>query len=216
MTDEQLRHFEERGLTRELGFGQSPAVLAVDLINAFTSPELPFGSDLDGVLESTRRMLDAARGAGIPVLFTTVAYDDADLADAGIWAIKVPATSTLRTGTPEVELDSRLGRREDEGVVVKKYASAFFGTDLVSRLNSRRIDTLLLAGCTTSGCVRSTAVDGLQNGFRTMVVRECVGDRIQAAHEQSLADMQAKYADVVSLDRVTGYLSSLGAAAPVS
>jgi nicotinamidase-related amidase len=216
VTGDQLRQFEERGLTRELGFGQSPAVLAVDLINAFTDPELPFGSDLDAVLDSTRVMLDAARAAGIPILFTTVAYDDADLADAGIWAIKVPASRTLRTGTPEVELDGRLGRRDDEGVVVKKYASAFFGTDLVSRLNSRRIDTLLLAGCTTSGCVRATAVDGLQNGFRTMVVRECVGDRIPAAHDQSLADMQAKYADVVSVEQVSGYLSSQGAAAPVS
>jgi nicotinamidase-related amidase len=216
LTDEQLRQLEERGLTRELGFGRSPAVLAVDLINAFTDPELPFGSDLDGVVESTRRVLDAARDAGIPILFTTVAYDDADLADAGVWAIKVPASRTLLTGTPEVELDGRLGRRDDEGIVVKKYASAFFGTDLVSRLNSRRIDTLVLAGCTTSGCVRSTAVDGLQNGFRTMVVGECVGDRNQAAHDQSLADMQAKYADVVSLDRVTRYLSSLSAPAPVA
>ena len=188
-------------------------MLAVDLINAFTDPDLPFGSDLDAVLEATRRTLDAAREVGIPTLFTTVAYDDADLTDAGLWATKVPATTTLRTGTPEVELDRRLGRRDDEGIVVKKYASAFFGTDLVSRLNSRRVDTLLLAGCTTSGCVRATAVDGLQNGFRTMVIRECVGDRIQAAHDQSLADMQAKYADVVSVHEVSDYLSSLGTAA---
>lgn len=216
VSTDQMRHFEERGLTRELGFGQRPALLAVDLINAFTDPELPFGSDLDAVLESTRRALDAAREAGIPILFTTVAYDDADLTDAGLWATKVPASRTLRTGTPEVELDGRLERREDEGIVVKKYASAFFGTDLVSRLNSRRIDTLLLAGCTTSGCVRATAVDGLQNGFRTMVIRECVGDRIPAAHDQSLADMQAKYADVVTVDQVSGYLASLGSAARAS
>jgi nicotinamidase-related amidase len=168
------------------------------------------------VLDATRSTLDAARDAGVPIMFTTVAYDDGDLADAGLWATKVPASATLRTGTAQVELDGRLGRRDGESVVVKKYASAFFGTDLVSRLNARRVDTLLLAGCTTSGCVRATAVDGLQNGFRVMVVREAVGDRLPAAHEQSLADMQAKYADVVSVDRVTDYLSRVGQGAPAS
>jgi maleamate amidohydrolase len=215
VTDDLVRRFEERGLTRELGFGQRPAVLAVDLVNAFTDPRLPFGSDLDAVVEQARRVLDQARSAGMPVLFTTVAYEDPELADAGLWAVKVPATATLRAGSPEVELDGRLGRRADESVLVKKYASAFFGTDLVSRLNALRVDTLVLVGCTTSGCVRATAVDAIQNGFRPMIVREAVGDRDPAAHEQSLLDLQAKYADVVSADSVLAHLAAVPRGVPV-
>jgi maleamate amidohydrolase len=216
VSDDRLRKLEERGLTRELGFGQRPAVLAVDLITAFTDPKLPFGSDLDGVVEQARRVLDQARRAGLPVLFTTVGYEGPDLEDAGVWAIKVPASATLRAGTPEVEQDERLGRVDGESIIVKKYASSFFGTDLVSRLNALRVDTLVLAGCTTSGCIRATAVDAIQNGFRPIVVREAVGDRDPAAHEQSLRDLQAKYADVVSVDSVLAELASVPGAVPVA
>jgi GH15 family glucan-1,4-alpha-glucosidase len=129
--------------------------------------------------------------------------------DAGIWAKKMAGLMTLRAGQPEVEVDPSLGRLPDEPVISKKYASAFFGTDLLTRLNSTRVDTLLLAGCTTSGCVRATAVDAVQNGLRPMVVGEAVGDRSQAAHEQSLFDLQAKYADVVSTDEVLEYLAGV-------
>jgi len=216
VTSDPLRRYQERGLTRELGFGERPAVLVVDLINAFTDSRLPFGSDLDAVVDQTLRVLDQGRRAGVPVLFTTVAYDSPDLADSGLWAIKVPASATLRAGTPEVRPDGRLARTENEGIVVKKYASAFFGTDLVSRLNSLRVDTLVLVGCTTSGCIRATAVDAIQNGFRPMVVREAVGDRDPAAHEQSLVDLQAKYADVVSVDSVLAQLASVPGAVPVA
>ena len=215
VTGDWLSRFEERGLTRELGFGQRPAVLAIDLVNAFTDPRLPFGSDLDAVVEQARRVLDLGRRTGAPVLFTTVAYERPDLADAGLWALKVPASATLRAGSPEVELDGRLERREGESILLKKYASAFFGTDLVSRLNALRVDTLVLVGCTTSGCVRATAVDAIQNGFRPIVVREAVGDRDPAAHEQSLLDLQAKYADVVSADSVLVQLASVPGRVPV-
>ena len=215
VTDERLHRLEERGLTRELGFGERPAVLAVDLVKAFTDPRLPFGSDLDAVVEQARRVLDQGRRAGLPILFTTVAYEDADLADAGVWAIKVPASATLRVGSPEVDQDDRLGRHEGESILVKKYASAFFGTDLLSRLNALRVDTLVIVGCTTSGCVRATAVDALQNGLRPIVVREAVGDRDPAAHQQSLRDLQAKYADVVSADAVLARLASLPGGVPV-
>jgi maleamate amidohydrolase len=215
VNDDRLRRLEERGLTRELGFGERPAVLAVDLIKAFTDPSLPFGSDLDAVVEQARRVLDQARSAGVPVLFTTVAYDAPDLEDAGVWAIKVPASATLRAGSPEVEQDGRLGRSGGESIIVKKYASSFFGTDLVSRLNTQRVDTLVLVGCTTSGCIRATAVDAIQNGFRPIVVREAVGDRDPAAHEQSLRDLQAKYADVVSVDSALARLASAPGAVPV-
>ena len=202
-------------MAHELGFGRRPAVLAIDLVNAFTDQQLPLGADLDAVVEQARRVLDRARSAGVPILFTTVAYDDTDLADAGLWAIKVPASASLRAGTPEVELDARLGRRADESVLVKKYASAFFGTDLVSRLNARSVDTIVIVGCTTSGCVRASAVDAIQSGFRPIVVREAVGDRDPGAHEQSLLDLQAKYADVVPVDSVLAHLAAAGQGAAV-
>ncbi len=205
--DEALARGGERGLTRTLGFGSAPAVLVVDFSRAFTDPSMPLAADFAAEIDATTRVLDAARAAGHPVYYTTVIYDEADLADAGIWAKKVPATVTMRAGTPGIELDERLGRRDDEAVIVKKYASAFFGTDLQSRLTARGIDTLVLCGCTTSGCVRASAVDGLQHGFRVMVAREAVGDRDDNAHVQSLLDMQAKYADVMTVEAVREQLA---------
>jgi maleamate amidohydrolase len=207
MRSNDARAHGDRGLTATLGFGRSPALLVVDFMRAFTDPSLPFGADLDAEVEQTARLLDGARSRGFPVLFTCASYDAPDLADAGLWATKVPASALLRSGTPDVELDDRLARRADEQLVVKKYASAFFGSDLATRLTTLGVDTLLLAGCSTSGCVRATAVDALQHGFRPMVVREAVGDRNPAAHEQSLFDLHAKYADVVAADDALAYLT---------
>jgi nicotinamidase-related amidase len=207
--DEAFADLERRGLTRVLGFGRSPAVLAVDFTRAFTEPGMPLAADFTAELEQTARVIARARAGGVPVYLTTVAYEDQDLADAGVWASKVPASASLRAGTAAAELDPRLGRQSADSVLNKKYASAFFGTDLSSRLTARGIDTLLLCGCTTSGCVRATAVDGLQHGFRVMVVREAVGDRDAEAHVQSLLDMQQKYADVVSAEATVAYLASL-------
>mgnify|MGYP000703231073 CR=1 FL=1 len=198
--------FRERGFGNLIGFGRRPAVLVVDLVRAFTDPKLPLGAPLDGVITEARRILEAAREAGVPIFFTSVAYEEEDVADAGVWGRKIRGLRTLRAGSPEVEVDPRLGRREGEPVVLKKYASAFFGTDLLSRLTTRGVDTLILTGCTTSGCVRATAVDGIQYGFRVIVAREAVGDRAQLAHEQSLFDLHQKYADVVSVDEVVSYL----------
>jgi maleamate amidohydrolase len=192
------------GLT--MGFGERPALLIIDMLRAFTDPARMLGSNLDAEIAATGRLLEAAHEREIPVLFSVVRYDDADLADAGIWTLKQKGSVTLRAGTDGVEIDPRLVRGASDSVLVKKYASCFFGTDLASRLTTRRIDTLVLAGCTTSGCVRATAVDALQHGFRPIVVREAVGDRWARAHEQSLFDLQAKYADVVSLDETLFYL----------
>jgi maleamate amidohydrolase len=207
--DDALAEMHARGLTRLLGFGERPALVAVDFTRAFTDPQMPLAADFSAELEQTARLARAARAGGSPVYFTVTAYDEPDLADAGVWAEKVPATTTLRSGTAGVELDPRGGREPGDGVVLKKYASAFFGTDLATRLTSRRVDTILLAGCTTSGCVRATAVDGLQHGFRVMVVREAVGDRNPDAHLQSLLDMQTKYADIVTVAQVEDYLGAL-------
>jgi nicotinamidase-related amidase len=200
--------FTARGFGTTIGFGQRPAVVVVDLINGFTNPEMPLGSDLDGVVSRTEAIVVTARAIGIPVLFTTVAYSP-DLADAGVWFRKQRALSTLIAGTPAVEVDARLARRETEGLIAKKYASSFFGTDLASRLTARAVDTLIITGATTSGCVRCTAVDAVQLGFRPMVVRDAVGDRSPAAHDQSLFDLEQKYADVVTSDDVIAYLGAL-------
>jgi nicotinamidase-related amidase len=197
-----------RGLTARLGFGRSPALLVVDFMRAFTDPEQAFGATLDAEVECTVELLSAARSHAVPVLFTSAVYDAPDLSDAGLWARKVPASATLRAGSPAVELDDRLERRAEEPLVVKKYASAFFGTDLATRLTTLGADTVLIAGCSTSGCVRATAVDALQHGFRAIVVREAVGDRNQAGHEQSLFDLDTKYADVVAADAALEYLGA--------
>jgi nicotinamidase-related amidase len=205
--------FRSRGFGMRIGFGARPAVLSIDIINAFTDPGMPLGSDLSTEIAAARSVLDAARTAGVPIVHTTVAYQDGGLADAGIWALKQAGLATLRAGTREVEVDERLGARPGEQVLAKKYASVFFGTDLVPRLVSQGIDTLIMVGCTTSGCVRASAVDAVQNGFRPMVVREAVGDRSPQAHEQALFDLEQKYADVVSLEETVAYLAGQGTVA---
>jgi len=209
MTQDETAFFASRGFGNVIGFGQRPAVVVVDVINAFTDPTMPLGADLSPQVEAIRAVLPLARAAEIPVIFTSVAYEQEDLRDAGVWALKQTGVMSLRSGTAAVDVDDRLSRRSDEPLMVKKFASAFFGTDLASRLTSRAVDTVIITGCTTSGCVRATAVDALQHGFRPMVVREAVGDRSAQAHWQSLFDLEQKYADVVALEAVLAYLEEL-------
>ena len=206
--DEKL--FRERGFGVKIGFGERPALIVIDMIKGFTNPNMPLGADLTSQLAAQKPLLEVARQRGIPVIFSTVIYNDADLKDAGLWAIKMKGTATLKAGTEAIEVDPQLDMQPGDSLLVKKYASCFFGTDLVPRLMNQRVDTLIITGCTTSGCVRATAVDAVQNGFRPMVVREAVGDRSAAAHEQSLFDLNAKYADVVSLDETLQYLKTVG------
>ena len=196
------------GFGGDLGFGARPAVVVVDLVNGFTDPASPLGADLDAVVESTRTLLDAAREAAVPVLFTTVVYDDANERAAEVFLRKVPALAVLRPGSPWIEVDARLGRRDGEPVLPKAFASAFFGTPLASMLAGR--DTLVVCGASTSGCVRATVVDALQHGLAPVVPRECVGDRWDAAHEANLFDMQAKYGDVVPLSEAVGAMHQAG------
>ncbi|HWM49127.1 MAG TPA: isochorismatase family protein [Xanthobacteraceae bacterium] len=202
--------FKERGFGLTIGFGERPALLVVDLVKAFTDPKRMLGANLDSQVAATQPLLEVAHARGIPVIFSTVRYDEADLRDAGIWVLKQKGSITLAKDTDGHEIDPRLDFRPGDSLLLKKYASCFFGTDLVPRLTSRRVDTLIIVGCTTSGCVRASAVDALQNGFRPMVVREAVGDRSEAAHAQSLFDLDAKYADVVSLDDTLRYLRTVG------
>lgn len=206
-SDEEF--FRARGFGQRIGFGQRPALLIIDLLKAFTDPQRMLGAELGPQIEASNALLDAAHGRSVPVLFSTVSYQDQSLTDAGIWALKQKGTATLVASGDGPELDARLHVGDHDSLLAKKYASCFFGTDLVPRLVSQRVDTLIITGCTTSGCVRATAVDACQNGFRPMVVREAVGDRAKAAHDQSLFDLDAKYADVVALAETLAYLEAL-------
>ena len=202
--------FKARGFGLKMGFGHSPALLVIDLVKAFTDPNRPLGANLDAQVAVTQQLLAAAHERKLPVLFSTVRYDEADIRDAGIWVLKQKGSLDLAKDGNGHEIDPRLDVQRSDSILLKKYASCFFGTDLVPRLTSRGVDTLIIAGCTTSGCVRATAVDSVQNGFRPMVVKEAVGDRSQAAHDQSLFDLNAKYADVVSLGETLQYLRTVG------
>jgi nicotinamidase-related amidase len=205
----EIREFyQQRGFAQRVGFGEKPALLIVDFINAFTDLSSPLASKLDAEVEATRKLLTVARAARIPIFFTTVGYDEG-YADAGVFIKKVPSLRVLKAGSPLVEIDERLKPERGEHVIVKKYASAFFGTSLWSTLTAQRVDTVLIAGCTTSGCVRASAVDACQMGFHTIVVEEAVGDRASGPHEANLFDIDAKYGDVVSLEAALEYLKRI-------
>lgn len=194
--------FSERGFGKLLGFGQKPALIVVDMIKGFTDSSMPMGSDLTPQINQTNKILNVMHKANLPVFFTTIAYDDEALADSGLWYQKMEGLKTLKSGTEAVELDSRLDYQSGDGLIVKKYASAFFGTDLIARLNAKNVDTVIIVGCTTCGCIRATAVDALQLGYRPIVVEDGVGDRSQSSHDQSIFDLRQKYADVLFTDHV--------------
>ncbi|WP_254521940.1 isochorismatase family protein [Natrinema caseinilyticum] len=193
--------YAEREFGETVGMGERPALIVIDLINAFTDPDSNLGADVSDVLEQTDRLLEAFRESDLPRYFTTVAFEES-YGDAGRFVEKVPALKELRLGTERVEVDDRIAPLEGERVVLKKYASAFFGTDLQSELTTNRVDTLVIAGVTTSGCVRATAVDSLQHGYRTIVPADAVGDRAQGPHRANLLDIDAKYGDVVTTETV--------------
>ena len=200
--------YQRKGLGESVGFGQRPAIVVVDFIKSFTDPASPVGSNLDAEVAATARLLALSRRKRLPTVFTTVAYDP-NLREAGVFVRKLPALKLLVRGSEAVEVDPRLGMLRDEHLIVKSYASAFFGTALGSLLVSQSVDTVIVTGCTTSGCVRATAVDAMQHGFRTIVPRQCVGDRAEKPHEANLFDINAKYGDVVDLDLVLDYLNSI-------
>jgi maleamate amidohydrolase len=202
--------FAQRGFGLRIGFGERPALIVIDILKAFTDEKAMLGANLDTQVAAINALLQVAHQRGAPVIFSTVRYDEADIRDAGIWALKMKGLMTLSGADGGWEVDPRLDFRKSDTLLVKKYASCFFGTDLVARLVAHRVDTLIITGCTTSGCVRATAVDAVQNGFRPVVVREAVGDRSAAAHAQSLFDLDAKYADVVPQEDALAYLSRVG------
>jgi maleamate amidohydrolase len=206
--DEAREVYEKAGIGHDFTLGSRPAVLVVDFSCGFTDPDCRLGADMTRQLEATRRLLDAARAKGLPIVFTTIGFE-AHGKDGGLWLQKVPALADLEIGGRWVEIDPRLEPREDETIVLKKGASGFFGTNLASIFVSQGVDTVILCGATTSGCVRATAIDLLQYGWPTIVPRECVADRAQAPHDANLFDIQAKYADVVSLQDALDFVESV-------
>ncbi|MEA2316464.1 MAG: maleamate amidohydrolase [Solirubrobacteraceae bacterium] len=206
--DETARIYERATFGTALELGERPAVLVIDLACGFTDPSYRLGTDCTDVVEATKQVLDAGRARGVPAIFTAVGFDGSGH-DGGLWPKKMPSLHDLVIGTEAVEIDPRLERRPDEPVIVKRGASGFFGTNLSAILVALRVDTVILCGVTTSGCIRATAVDLLQHGFPTIVPRECVGDRVPGPHEANLFDIQAKYADVVSLDDALAYVEQV-------
>ena len=189
-----------------LGPGQRPAVLVVDFIEGFTSIQSPFGGPWDDAIAVTADLLRDAHRNNVPAIFTIVEFDPQD-AETNLLIRKAPAVAALARGSHWTNIDHRLPRHATDQVISKKHGSAFFGTDLAARLQAMQIDTLLIAGCVTSGCVRASAVDAAQYGFRPLVVREAVGDRSPLAHEANLMDIAARYGDVISLEEAQEILS---------
>jgi nicotinamidase-related amidase len=193
--------------------GHRPAIVVVDLSRGFTEDHYPSGTDLTDVVAATSTVIDAGRAADVPVVFTTIAYTPAELAgDTVRWLDKARGMRALREGDDAVALDPRLPARPADPLIVKKGASAFFGTALSAMLTGLGRDTVIVCGATTSGCVRASAVDAVQSGFSVLVPRECVGDRAAGPHEANLFDIHAKYGDVIGLDEVCSYLAGLPAA----
>jgi nicotinamidase-related amidase len=180
-----------------LPFGKHPALLIVDVVMAYFDKASPLYAGVEDALASNERLLSAARKAGIPIIFTNVVYEPGG-ANGGLFYRKLPVLNVFDAGSPLGAFPPSLQPAEGELVISKQYASAFFGTTLASTLTANRIDSVLITGLSTSGCVRASALDALQHGFAPFVVREACGDRHPAPHEANLFDLQAKYAEVIS------------------
>ncbi len=201
--------YENAGFRGTLGFGERPAVVVVDWCKAYLHEGSPLYAGVEEAFESTIRVVAAARAADVPVLWTRVEYEPGG-ADGGVFYRKVGALQMFDRGNPMGDFDDRLVPREGDVIVTKQYASGFFGTSLAATLTSKGIDTLVVTGVSTSGCVRATALDACQYGFIPIVVRDAVGDRDQAVHESNLFDLDAKYADVVGEQEVIEYFAGRG------
>lgn len=195
---------------QRLGFGRRPALLAIDFMQAYTTEGASlFAPGVVSAVEESRELLACARRTGIPVIHTHIRYHAGHFADGGLWVKKAPVMKDMVAGNPLAAFCPPVAPLADEVVLSKQYASAFFGTALAPLLVAQGIDTLLMIGCSTSGCIRASAVDAVQHGFRAMVVRECVGDRHPGPHEANLFDIDSKYGDVVHKREALDYLNRL-------
>lgn len=199
--------YQKSGFTGRVGFGKSPAVVVVDYISGFTDPSAVLGQDYTTQIEATHQLLITARAKGLPLFFVALGFLP-NAKDAAKWLRRDAAYAQFVADSPATQVDERLGYDDSkDAYIVKQGDSAFFGTNLGSQLVPLRVDTLILAGCRTSTALRATAVDACQNGYRTIVPRECTADSDPAVCEANLFDINAKYADVMSLEDVVNLLS---------
>lgn len=191
-----------------LGFGDSPALILVDFVQAYFDENCALYAGVEDALESALRVREFARAADIPVIYTNVVYNE-EGRDGGVFFRKAPVLKNFIVGNPMGDWPTGLQPSDDELVISKQYPSAFFGTSLASTLKELNADTLIITGVTTSGCIRATCVDAMSNGFIPIIVADACGDRHEAPHNANLFDMNAKYADVVSESETTDYLQQL-------
>lgn len=201
--------YTRSGIGGRVGLGERPAVLVVDFQYGFTETSSPLGGDLDAEIAATVSLLEVARPRGLPVAFTAVAFQPGQR-DRLVWLRKMPSLATLEAGTRACAIDERVKPAPGEPVFEKQAASAFFGTSLIAFLQAASVDSLIVTGCVTSGCVRASVVDAVSWGYRTVVPAECVGDRASAPHDSNMFDMDSKYADVVSLQSLIEALNGSG------
>jgi len=193
-----------------LGFGRKSAIVVIDLCKAYTTEGAPlFAPGVVKCVQEVPEVLALARKKKVPIIHTQVRYNPVNFEDGGVWIQKAPVLKDLVEGNPLAEFCPGVEPGKGETIITKNYASCFFGTSLAATLTAQGVDTLIILGCTTSGCIRASAVDAVQHGFRPVVVRECVGDRHDGPHEANLFDINAKYGDVISKAEVLDYLQSL-------
>lgn len=200
--------YRQQGFGQPIGRGKRPALLVVDFVNGFLDPSIFGGGNIADAAQRTIPLLKSARGKGLPIVFTRIVYAE-DGSDAGVWCEKAPRLKTLTESAAASQVVDFLAPLRGELVVRKTQASAFFGTDLSSHLTYKGVDSIMIAGCTTSGCVRATVVDAISYNFRTIVVSDCVGDRAAGPHEANLFDIGQKYADLIELDEAVKSLSAV-------
>lgn len=212
MSESLSENYARGGFGKSLQPGQRPALLIIDFVRAYLEPTSPLYAGVEQARADCETLLRAARAAAIPIVHTNVVYQPGGR-DGGVFFRKVPALKCFEIGAhPDLAaFATGLEPMPGETVISKQYASAFFGTSLASTLTSLGVDSVLIAGLSTSGCVRASAVDCVQHGFVPLVVREAVGDRAPGPHEANLFDLQAKYAEVIHLGDALRYLQSLPA-----
>ena len=202
--------YAERGIGGRVGYGHHPAVLIVDMQVGLDDPAYKVGADQTPAVEAIASVLPAARARGVPIIYVRTGYRP-DGRDGGLFMKKIPALIELQADSPAFEIDPRLAPEEGDLIVDKKFASAFFQTNLPSLLVAEGVDTIILTGCSTSGCIRAAAIDGISHGYRMILPEECTSDRAEGPHRANLFDINAKYGDVVPLDEVLAYLDRLPA-----
>lgn len=193
---------------RRLDLLLNPALIVVDMSYGFTQSDSPLGGEFGATVDAAAELIQAFRSAGLSVIYTTVVYDSPE--QASVFRERLPSLDILQRGSRWVEIDARVAPTDLEPVVEKQFPSAFAGTNLAQHLNTHEIDSLVVIGLTTSGCVRATVVDGLSHNYRVWVVKEGVGDRNLTAQDANLHDMNAKYAEVVSLSEAMDHLRQIG------